>query len=131
VIESAPAVLAVVQDESVLAGRPFKHCPRGDIENYGTVVAVLFSKPMTQSSVNVPDAYRFEDGNRAQAVQIQPGGRVALLNLAQPVGTLVARTLSVAPEVTDPRARRCCLGRAAASDGRAASRSPARDPRQR
>lgn len=103
VVEPAPAVLAVVQDEQVLAGRPAKPCPRRDIRNYGTVVGVLFSKPMTQASVDLPDAYRFDDGNGAGSVQIQPGGRVALLNLAQPVGALVARTLSVAPTVTDPR----------------------------
>src|SRR5262252_3111335 len=58
---------------------------------------------MTQESVDLPDAYRLDDGNGAASVQIQPGGRVALLNLAQPIGTLVPRTLSVAPTVTDPR----------------------------
>ena len=103
IAEAAPSVLAVVQDEQVLVGRPLKHCLRDDIQNYGSVVAVLFSKPMTQASVDVPGAYRLEDGNVASSVQIQPGGRVALLNLAQPIGTLVPRTLSVAPEVTDPR----------------------------
>ncbi|MEB2343973.1 MAG: carboxypeptidase regulatory-like domain-containing protein [Deltaproteobacteria bacterium] len=110
VVEPAPAVLAAVQDEQVLAGRPSKPCPRPDIRNYGTVVGVLFSKPMTQASVDVPGAYRFEDGNGAESVQIQPGGRVALLNLGQPVGTLVARTLSVAPEVTDPRGNPLTVG---------------------
>ncbi len=103
VVETAPAVLGVVQDESVLSGRPAKPCPRSDILNYGTVVAVLFSKPMTQSSVDVPAAYQLDGGNVARSVQIQPGGRVALLNLAQPIGTIVPRTLSIASDVTDPR----------------------------
>src|SRR5262249_43096915 len=90
-------------DEQVLAGRPAKPCPRTDIQNYGTVVAVLFSKPMTQESVDLPDAYRLDDGNGAESVQIQPGGRVALLNLAQPIGPLAPRPLGVPPSVTDPR----------------------------
>ncbi|RIL00281.1 MAG: hypothetical protein DCC71_18835, partial [Proteobacteria bacterium] len=103
VAEPAPQLLAAVQDETVLAGRPAKPCPRTDIANYGTVVAVLFSKPMTQASVDVPAAYALDDGNAARSVQIQPGGRVALLNLAAPIGAIRARTLRVAPSVTDPR----------------------------
>ena len=70
--------------------------------NYATVVAVLFSKPMTQNGVNVPTAYQFDNGNMANSVQIQPGARVALLNLAQPVGALRPRLLNVLG-VTDPR----------------------------
>ena len=103
VSERDPELLAVVQDEQVLVARPAKPCPRGDIANYGNVVAALFSKPMTQASVDLPAAYRLDDGNGARSVQIQPGGRVALLSLTAGVGTIHPRTLTVDPGVTDPR----------------------------
>jgi hypothetical protein len=102
--ESAPQVIAVLQEPTVLAGRPSIPCSTvpGFPRNYATVVALLFSKPMSQESVAVPSAYQLSNSNRANSVQIQPGGRVALLNLAQPVGALRARTLAVTG-VSDPR----------------------------
>jgi hypothetical protein len=101
--ELPPQVVAVLQDTNVLAGRPFKPCTDVpfDPRNYGTVLAVLFSKPMTSNGVTVPTAYALENGNRANSVQIQPGGRVALLNMALPVGALRPRTMTVTG-VTDP-----------------------------
>lgn len=103
--ELPPQLIAVIQDPPVLAGRPARPCPVLDpptLLNYGTVLGVLFSKPMTAAGVNLPSAYTLENGNRAKSVQIQPGARVALLNMAQPVGALKPRTITVAG-VTDPR----------------------------
>ena len=61
-----PSVLAVRQDLEVLTGRPQKQCyslqstkspgQSIPINNYANVVAVLFSKPMTQETANVPSA---------------------------------------------------------------------------
>lgn len=93
--EKPPEVLAVLQDMLVPAGRPQPHCLNGAGENYGTIVAVLFSKAMTQSTVNVPTAYQLDNGTTAGSVQIQPGGRVALLNLRHPVSAIRPRTLTV------------------------------------
>src|SRR5581483_8916541 len=86
IFEKAPQLLSVLQDPTVQAGRPSVPCSTVpyDPRNYGTVVAVLFSKPMTQNGVNVPTAYQFDNTNVANSVQIQPGARVALLNLAPP-----------------------------------------------
>ncbi|MCS7089100.1 MAG: carboxypeptidase-like regulatory domain-containing protein, partial [Limisphaera sp.] len=104
VTELPPAVITVLQDPDVNAGRPPVSCstvpafPR----NYGTVLAVLFSKPMTQERVNVPSAYRLDNGNMANSVQIQPGGRVALLNMRLPVSALRPRVMTVT-NITDVR----------------------------
>ncbi|HET6407449.1 MAG TPA: Ig-like domain-containing protein, partial [Chthoniobacteraceae bacterium] len=96
--EVAPQIVSVIQDPTVQSGRPTKPCvpevPAFPL-NYGTVVAVLFSKPMTQKSVDVPAAYVLDNGASAGSVQIQPGGRVALLNMRRPVGALRARRMSV------------------------------------
>ena len=104
ITELPPQLLTVLQDPSVLAGRPARPCYVVQFKalNYGNVLAVLFSKPMTSSGVAIPTAYTLENGNRANSVQIQPGGRVALLNMAKPVGALRSRTLTVTG-VTDPR----------------------------
>ena len=100
--ESAPQLIAVAQDISVLAGRPTRMCEHPEFQNYGTVLAVVFSKPMMQEQVNIPEAYTLENGNVAGSVQIQPGGRVALLNMRQPVSALKPRTMTVSG-ITDPR----------------------------
>lgn len=103
VMELPPELVSIRQDLEVLVGRPVKPCPLPGIGNYANVVAALFSKPMSQDRVNVPAAYRVEDGSTAATVQIQPGGRVALLTLQRPVGGLIPRTVSVDAAVTDPR----------------------------
>ncbi len=100
--ESAPSVLAVLQDLTVLSGRPGATCLPAPGRNYGTVIAVLFSKSMTQDQVDVPTAYQLDNGNVAGSVQIQPGGRVALLNMRQTVGAIRPRSLIVRG-VTDVR----------------------------
>lgn len=82
VTESAPEVIAAVQDLRVLVGRPrpgVRCIPPGDIDNYGTIVAVLFSKPMDAEGVESAASYLLDDGNHAVSVRIQPGGRVALV----------------------------------------------------
>jgi hypothetical protein len=65
---------------------------------------------MVQERVNVPAAYTVDGGNEAAMVQIQPGGRVALINLRKPVGGVVSRTLSVSDLVTDLRGHRLTSG---------------------
>ncbi len=105
VSELPPQFVSVLQDTTVLAGRPVVPCvPRVPAEprNYGTVLAVLFSKPMSTNGVNLPSAYVLDNGNRANSVQIQPGGRIALLNMARPVGALKPRIMTIGG-VTDPR----------------------------
>jgi hypothetical protein len=94
--ELSPEFISARQDLSVEAGRPLRRCEFFEIGNYGTVVAVLFSKPMRQAEINRPDAYVLDNGNRAGSVQIQPGSRVALLNLRGPTGALHPRGLTVA-----------------------------------
>jgi hypothetical protein len=103
--EDPPQVLAVLQDGSVNAGRPARPCfPQVPSlpANYGTVLAVLFSKPMPTNGVAAPSDYSLENGNMAGSVQIQPGGRVALLNMRQPVGSIIPRQMTVSG-VTDAR----------------------------
>jgi len=99
--ERPPAVISVRQDLGVLVARPEKPCPIANIRNYANILAVLFSKPMGTDAVNKASAYTLESGNGAAFVQIQPGGRVALLTLREPIGALVPRTLTVAETVTD------------------------------
>ena len=105
VAEASPRLISVVQDLSVQAGQPGIRCdetqPAGG-DNYGTVLAALFSKPMTQDRVNVPAAYSLDNGNTASSVQVQPGGRVALLNMRLGVGAYRPRTMSISG-VTDLR----------------------------
>ncbi len=96
--EKPPELLAVVQDGTVNVGRPSAPCvPKvpGTPMNYGTIVGVLFSKPMPAERVNAPSGYTLENGNGAGSVQIQPGGRVALLNLRQGIGQIIPRRLTV------------------------------------
>jgi hypothetical protein len=100
--EAVPTVLAALQDLDILAGRPGASCLPAPGRNYGTVLAVLFSKPMTQAQVDVPSAYALDNGNVAGSVQIQPGGRVALLNMRRTFGGIRPRSLTVSG-VTDPR----------------------------
>lgn len=101
--EAEPAVLSVLQDLSVLVARPEKPCPVPDIRNYANILAVLFSKPMDSATVSEASAYRLGEGNGAAFVQIQPGGRVALVTLRQPIGGLVPRSLEIGGTVTDVR----------------------------
>ena len=94
--ELAPEIIAVEQDISVLAGRPPRPCAGPpSAYNYGTIVAVVFSKPMTQESAGVPDAYLVDGDNGANAVAVQPGGRVAYLNLRKGISAIIPRSLSI------------------------------------
>lgn len=93
--EAPPAIIAVEQDLMVLAGRPGAACGGPPWRNYGTVVAVVFSKPITQSSAGATNAYVVEGGNGANSVQVQPSGRVALLNLRKGISAIRPRHLLV------------------------------------
>lgn len=92
--ERAPELISMMQDTSVRVARP-PPCLPPSYQNYGTVLGVLYSKPMRQADVDAPSAYRLDDGNHALSVQIQPGGRVALLHLKKGVGVHRPRTLSL------------------------------------
>ncbi|MBL9175134.1 MAG: carboxypeptidase regulatory-like domain-containing protein [Verrucomicrobiales bacterium] len=94
--ELPPAVLAVEQDLYVLAGRPANPCIGPDYRNYGTVVAVVFSKPMTQATAGDPVSYSVDGDNGANSVQVQPGGRVAYLNLRKGISGIRPRSLTLA-----------------------------------
>jgi hypothetical protein len=101
--ELPPSLVAVQQDLSVVAGRPSNPCVGPpNYYNYGTVVAVVFSKPMTQDSAGATNSYTVEGNNGANSVQIQPSGRVALLNLRKGISAIIPRKLTVTG-VTDVR----------------------------
>ncbi|MCW5558854.1 MAG: carboxypeptidase regulatory-like domain-containing protein, partial [Verrucomicrobiae bacterium] len=100
--EKPPALVAVEQDLFVISGRPGNPCIGPEYRNYGTVVAVVFSKPMTQASAGNPEAYAVGGGNGANSVQVQPGGRVAYLNLRKGISGILPRSLTIAG-VTDVR----------------------------
>jgi hypothetical protein len=100
--ELPPALIAVQQDLTVLAGRPSQPCYGPPFYNYGTVVAVVYSKPMTQASAGATNSYTVDGNNGADSVQIQPSGRVALLNLRKGISAIIPRKLTVTG-VTDVR----------------------------
>lgn len=93
--ENPPQVLTVRAVPEVRSVRPWPSCYGAPANNYATTLAVLFSKSMTQTNANVPSAYRTENGIEAGFVRMQPGGRVALLNLKQGVGAVRPRVLLV------------------------------------
>jgi hypothetical protein len=93
--ELSPTLVAVQQDLTVVAGRPANPCVGPDYGNYGTVVAVVYSKPMTQNSAGATNSYTLEGANSANSVQIQPSGRVALLNLRKGISAILPRKLTV------------------------------------
>ena len=96
VTELPPTLIAVQQDLSVIAGRPPNPCVGPpNYFNYGTVVAVVYSKPVTQASAGTNSSYTLDGNNYAYAVQIQPSGRVALLDLRKGISALIPRTLTV------------------------------------
>lgn len=93
--ELPPTLLAVEQDLYVLSGRPGNPCIGPDYRNYGTVVAVVFSKPMTAEGAGDPAAYTVDGDNGANSVQVQPGGRVAYLNLRKGISAIRPRALTL------------------------------------
>ncbi len=100
--ELPPTLITVQQDLTVLAGRPSVPCIGPSYLNYGTVVAVVYSKPMTQATAGATTSYAVEGNNSADSVQIQPSGRVALLNLRKGISAIIPRKLTVTG-VTDVR----------------------------
>jgi len=101
--ELPPTLVAVQQDLSVVAGRPSNPCiSPPPYVNYGTVVAAVFSKPMTQASAGATNSYTLDGDNGANSVQIQPSGRVALMNLRKGISAIIPRKLTISG-VTDVR----------------------------
>ncbi|MGV3772681.1 MAG: carboxypeptidase regulatory-like domain-containing protein, partial [Verrucomicrobiales bacterium] len=94
--ELPPSVLAVVQDIDVSVSRPWSRCSPGAANSYGQVLLTLFSKPMQQELINVPVAYKLDNGTTANGVQVQPGGRVALLSLNEGISAIRPRKITVA-----------------------------------
>jgi hypothetical protein len=111
--EAPPTVLMVRQDPEVKFGRPDRKCfpvtttnEAGEtvsVENHGNILVVLFSKPMTQATAGDAAAYEIEGSGRAASVQVQPGGRVAIVALREPISLLNPRTLTIRDGVTDLR----------------------------
>jgi len=102
-----PSVIAVVQkaDADILP------CV---VLQAGRVISVLFSSEVTPASAqdkfNAADITNYViDGNKVVSVALQPGGRIALLALRDPIGPLVPRTITisgvadVAGRVMDPQ----------------------------
>ncbi len=100
--ELPPSLVAVNQDLMVNAGRPGNPCIGPPYQNYGTVVAVVFSKPITQTFAGATNSYLVDGENGANSVQVQPSGRVALLNLRKGISAIRPRHLTVTG-VTDAR----------------------------
>lgn len=97
-IENPPEVQVVLQDVEPLVMRPNPPCGGPTFQrfghpatynNYGTVVAVLFSKVMDAELVERPGTFELDDGTQTNGVKLQPGGRVALINLKKPIGGLI------------------------------------------
>ena len=99
--ELPPTLIAVQQDLTVNAGRPGNPCIGPDYLNYGTVVAVVYSKPVNQAGAGTPSSYTLDGNNGADSAQIQPNGRVALINLYKGISDIIPRTLTIT-NVTDP-----------------------------
>lgn len=100
--ELPPMILTVLQDIDVSVSRPFFRCTPGPANNYGQVLALLFSKPMLQTNAAIPSAYKLDNGITASGVQVQPGGRVALISMREGVSAIRPRMLTV-EGITDPR----------------------------
>lgn len=105
VTEAAPMVISVEQDLGVRIGRPRGFCEGPTFErlgrvrlyhNYGTLVAVLFNKPMDAASLQASGTFMLDNGVPATGVAIQRGGRVALVNLSEGLASFRARQMVVA-----------------------------------
>lgn len=113
VSEDPPAVVSVRQDISVVSDRVFMRCPIREYGNWGTVIAVLFNKPMNPAHLSRASDFTFADGNGARTVQLQPGRRVLLLQLHRGIGSFAARPRDYALQIAslaDPRGNRSTAG---------------------
>ena len=105
VVEGAPSVVSAQHDENIHVGRPYPFCGGPMFErtpgglsrfwrNYANIVAVLFSKPIDAERVTAED-FALADGTRARSVAVQPGGRVVLLSMDKPHGSLSPHALTL------------------------------------
>ncbi len=110
--EQAPEILTVQQSLGPIVGRPYLPCggPQfaefGRVRhygNYGTLFAVLFSKPMSSAIVERPENFTLNSGAVTNGIKLQPGGRVALVNMRDGVATWRPRDLLVSNQVQDAR----------------------------
>ncbi len=110
--EQAPEILSVQQSLGPIVGRPYLPCggPQfaefGRVRhygNYGTLFAVLFSKPMSSAIVERPENFTLNSGAVTNGIKLQPGGRVALVNMRDGVATWRPRDLLVSNQVQDAR----------------------------
>lgn len=94
-------ILTVQQELDVIVSRPTPRCTPGPANNYGNVLGILFSKPMGQTNASKPTAYQLDNGTTdtngayASHVQIQPGGRIALVSMREGVSAIRPRHLTV------------------------------------
>lgn len=105
--ELPPAVVAAVQDLDVLAVRPWVFCggpqylanpqtlEKRTYQNYGSIVALLFSKPVSQASVEARGAFQQTGGGPITGASVQPGGRVVLVNLFSAIGNLKPASMDI------------------------------------
>lgn len=116
--ELPPRVIAAVQDLAVLYARPGEpksnspgfcdEAPYYDVPrelyylNYGMILALLYSKPVTLEGVGDPAFYALDNGIRSGAILLQEHTRVAYLGLEQGIGEFHNRQLLLSGG-SDPR----------------------------
>lgn len=116
--EHAPELLTATQELDVIVARPYPFCggpffrrdygpnPAAQVyyQNYGTLVAVLFSKQMDAATIERSGAFEVNGEIETNGVRMQPGGRVALVHLRKAIGDIGSQTPTytiVASEVAD------------------------------
>ncbi|MBN9691450.1 MAG: carboxypeptidase regulatory-like domain-containing protein [Verrucomicrobia bacterium] len=108
IAELPPQILSVRQNLNVLTDRMWNRCPIRDYANWGTVVGVLYSKPMSELAAE-PAAYRLTGTLGVRTAQLQPGRRIVYLQLHRALAGFPQRPqeypLTVS-SVADPRGNR-------------------------
>lgn len=105
IAELPPQILSVRQNLDVLTDRMWNRCPIREYANWGTVVGVFYSKPMSEQAAD-PAAYRLTGSHGVRTAQLQPGRRILYLQLHRALAGFPQRPqeypLTVGP-VSDPR----------------------------
>lgn len=112
IAEASPEIVSVVQDLAPIVGRPNPFCYGPSFTrfgrtlgygSYGTLLAVLFNKPMDPAIVERPDSFHLDVGSVSNGVKLEPGGRVALVNMRDGIATFRPHGLVAAATVVDAR----------------------------